>query len=975
MNARPASIVLKLVAAVAMLLSTWHFSVSAYAAGAAVDAQREGDLIANAQRVEAQFGFASKQHFASLIELGGFYEKAGNDRAALTIGHLALKALEQLIGPDNPALEEPLIQLADVHIRLQEYEPAVPLLRRALAFIEAGSRDRTQSIALVAHNLALCLVRLQRDDEEAEVRFRQALRALDLIHKDKPADEDWANVLDSWAHFLFEQRKDYAGASAVALHSLSITRTLPATPRQKLIARLVNVSLSLAKAGRAAEALPYAQESVSLHEQEFGASDHRAARALADLGALYGASGMPGEALPPLERARRVLEANRAPQSELELATVQHNLAAAHLSAAFAAAGSMETNVFVRLGVGFSLDEARKLAKRSAEARMRLLPAGHFDTRSSLVVLGTAEFLGSDAKDAVVSLHRALEGTGAHLSDETLVSLNEIMLCLAYARLGQEELAILWGKEAINTLHGVDAQERGLDTALEPHLQAQSRTASEIVVTLLVRQGRAAEAQQILQMFKERELYESYRGAADDPRHLRAELTGLELKRFSRFYELRKQQAALVAERLDLERKQASGTLSEPEKRRLRDITERDFPMLAQAMQQFLKRLETEMAASSSQAAQNSLSVTREATDLRKAVDHLARVEPQAGAVGLQYLVSKDMLTIILTVPGAPPIARQRPIDRPKFYAAARAVLAQMQSANADPKRYEPALREFYYLLIEPVRGDLQQVRAHTLMLSLDDHLRLLPFAALMGSDHRYLVQDYVLALYNEAAGQSLQSDGAPTWRVAAMGLSESVDGLPALSSVPDEIAGILRAPGLSGDAYLNRQFTRERLLRALNPIGTQPYNVLHVASHFVLKPGLPGDSVLYLGDGSRISLQDIAQEALDFSRFDLVTYSACKTASPGGRDAAGTEMESLSARTQRQGAQAVMATLWQVSDRSTGALMHQYYAMRGSGLDKAMALRASQLEMAEGRLRGQDGQSWASPHHWAAFVVAGNWR
>jgi CHAT domain-containing protein len=326
-------------------------------------------------------------------------------------------------------------------------------------------------------------------------------------------------------------------------------------------------------------------------------------------------------------------------------------------------------------------------------------------------------------------------------------------------------------------------------------------------------------------------------------------------------------------------------------------------------------------------------------------------------------------------LPGAPPIAQQRPIDRAKLYAAIKAVSLQMQSAKADPKLYEPALQELHGILIDPISADLKRAGARTLMLSLDDQLRLLPFAALLNKNHRYLVQDYALALYNEAAAQALQATGSNGWRVAAMGLSEAVDGKKALSAVPDELSGILNVPGIEGDEFLNGQFTYKSMRSVLEQSEPKPYNVLHVASHFVLKPGQPDESFLYLGDGTRYSLAEMGRDALSFSHFDLVTYSACQTAAAGGRDSNGQEMESLSARTQRQGAQAVMATLWNVSDQSTAHFMRQYYIQRKAGLNKAEALRTVQLEMAAGTARSASPKTWMSPHHWGGFVVAGNWR
>jgi CHAT domain-containing protein len=117
---------------------------------------------------------------------------------------------------------------------------------------------------------------------------------------------------------------------------------------------------------------------------------------------------------------------------------------------------------------------------------------------------------------------------------------------------------------------------------------------------------------------------------------------------------------------------------------------------------------------------------------------------------------------------------------------------------------------------------------------------------------------------------------------------------------------------------------------------------------------------------------------------------SACETAVGGGKDANGMEIEGLGALVQKQGAKAVIATLWPVADESTGLLMQQFYRLRESGrLTKAEALRQAQLEFIQGKhqpgaataQRGLDtpnapkpASSYTHPYYWAPFILMGNW-
>src|SRR5206468_7381725 len=81
-----------------------------------------------------------------------------------------------------------------------------------------------------------------------------------------------------------------------------------------------------------------------------------------------------------------------------------------------------------------------------------------------------------------------------------------------------------------------------------------------------------------------------------------------------------------------------------------------------------------------------------------------------------------------------------------------------------------------------------------------------------------------------------------------------------------------------------------------------------------------------------------------------LLTLSACNTAI-GGRGTDGKEVEGLAVLAHRQGAKAVLATLWPVADGSTQEVMQIFYRLRATtpGLSKAEALRQAQLRLLAG--------------------------
>ncbi|WP_073976857.1 CHAT domain-containing protein [Erythrobacter donghaensis] len=64
------------------------------------------------------------------------------------------------------------------------------------------------------------------------------------------------------------------------------------------------------------------------------------------------------------------------------------------------------------------------------------------------------------------------------------------------------------------------------------------------------------------------------------------------------------------------------------------------------------------------------------------------------------------------------------------------------------------------------------------------------------------------------------------------------------------------------------------------------------------------------------------------------------------------------------------LASLWEVSDAGTAALMEAFYRHYRAGAGRARSLQLAQIELA----RGADGQ-WADPGIWSAFTLVGSWR
>ena len=99
----------------------------------------------------------------------------------------------------------------------------------------------------------------------------------------------------------------------------------------------------------------------------------------------------------------------------------------------------------------------------------------------------------------------------------------------------------------------------------------------------------------------------------------------------------------------------------------------------------------------------------------------------------------------------------------------------------------------------------------------------------------------------------------------------------------------------------------------------------------------------------------------------DLVVLSACQTAL--GKEIAGEGLIGMTRGFIYAGVPRVVASLWQIDDRATAALMKRFYEpMLTRGERPAAALRAAQLALWKSA-------GWESPYYWAAFTLQGEWK
>jgi CHAT domain-containing protein len=246
----------------------------------------------------------------------------------------------------------------------------------------------------------------------------------------------------------------------------------------------------------------------------------------------------------------------------------------------------------------------------------------------------------------------------------------------------------------------------------------------------------------------------------------------------------------------------------------------------------------------------------------------------------------------------------------------------------------------------------------------------------------RYMAEKYTLQLLSAIDAGPAERAPHPALQVRGLGVTQSVAGFGALPGVADELCDLVRGPieGLAtrsrecpqpgsgqgvlpGAGLADGAFTEARFDALMS--GPRQFSLLHLGTHFSLRPGNALRSFLVLGDGSRLTLDRIG--ALDFSGIGLVTLSACQTGMGGAITDDGREVEGLSAIVQRRGAREVLSSLWRVEDASTALLMHNFYeSLSSRPRDAAGALQSAQRSLLAAR-RGE----YRNPYYWAGFVLS----
>ena len=565
----------------------------------------------------------------------------------------------------------------------------------------------------------------------------------------------------------------------------------------------------------------------------------------------------------------------------------------------------------------------------------------------------------------------------------------------ALAKKGLVESAIIFYKQAINVSQDMRQDLVGLTRKeQEIYIETLAQSYRELA-GLLIDEGRLAEAIQVLTMLKEAEYFEYLRRCIDsDPRTTKSSFRERDQPFLQRQARQEHRLTLTWREHRELRNKwQQLGMLSSEELDRLHVLEH----ALDLAIQDFFDRVLPALEEEYKQGEPGSPFF--QAEELKASTGFQATLgELVPGTVAIYFLPLADTLRVIVVGndPNLAPISEKLPIGKQRL----NKLILEYYDALRNPAGAPlPAAQELYGRLIAPIAQTLEDMQAETLLVYLDGALRYAPLAALHDGSS-YLAEKYAVARYTPAAKDKLKDTDVVRWRVAGMGVSTSEKPLPA---VEEELDGIVKEGAddprgvLPGSTFLNEQFTRDQLSQVLQTGQSGGYTVLHLASHFHFFPGAGEESFLLLGKGDTLRPAELRPPRYPLTKVDLLTLSACDTGLYDLDRADGREIEGFATRAQYSGAKAVLATLWEVSDRSTGEFMQLMYKLREEeNLTKAEALRRAQETFIQGRT-SQDGSTakrdrgarpvqessdtsmstpgghYSHPYYWAPFILMGN--
>jgi CHAT domain-containing protein/Tfp pilus assembly protein PilF len=946
-------------------------------------------------RSEAVFGPEHLFVATSLNNLAALYLASGDYARAAPLLERSLAIRERALGPQHPEVAQSLNNLAELYRTTGDYARAMPLAEQSLAIREKTLGPEHPDVAQSLNNLAGFHHDLGQYARAAPLYERSlAIREKTL----GPEHPDVAQSLNNLAG-LYRDTGNYARAAPLYERSLATWEKALGPEHPEVATSLSNLGLLYHETGEYGRAAPLYERALAIRENALGPEHPDVAMSLNNLAGLHYSAGEYGRAVPLHERSLAIREKALGPehphvaQSLSNLGVLYHDtgeyaravpLVERSLAIREKALGPEHPDVAMSLnnlgGLYYATGEyvrAAPLLERSLAIREKALGPEHPQVAASLDNLGRLRWAQGDRRRALEALLRATQ------IEEWNIGL---LLASASEEQARAYLATLAGStDALLSLQR--ASPRDVATArggAETVLRRKGRILDAIAGSMAaLRRGLAPEERRLLEQLLSRRARLArlvLRGPGEQPPEAhRAALAALHNQ-------------VDEAERAALRRGGVLRGALAPV--RLGEVQSR-IPAAAALVEVIAYR---EFRPSPPEGESEWGNARYSAYLLRRAGEPVWADLGEASRIGAQVQAFRRALRT----------------ESPGGQVELRARRADVRATG----------RALYDTILAPLAPRLQGVRF--LLVAPDGVLNLIPFAALMDADGRYLVERYSLT-YLTSGRDLLRLDEAGAPRNAPVVIAAPDYGAVS-AATRDLTARFPQAPvsrlsrdlttmrweplhgaRLEGEAIekllgvkaLAGSDARESVLKQLH--GPR---LLHIATHGffladqeeplpqtrgpgaqfsgdvsgssfrrvppataenpLLRSGLALAGANHRGEGAEDGILTALETAgLDLSGTRLVVLSACDTGV--GTVENGEGVYGLRRAVVMAGAEAQLTSLWKVNDQVTRRLMESYYRRLIAGEGRAEALRAVQLEMLE--------DTWTRhPYYWASFVPIGAW-
>jgi CHAT domain-containing protein len=549
----------------------------------------------------------------------------------------------------------------------------------------------------------------------------------------------------------------------------------------------------------------------------------------------------------------------------------------------------------------------------------------------------TYEKLNRD-REAIISYQQALN-IAKEIGDRSgeglaLSNLGEIL-----SKTKQPELSILFYKQSINVREAIRQDISKLDKDIQKSYLNTIEGSYRRLANLLLKQGRIMEALQVLDLLKVQELQDFFKDVKGNEKTAQ----GIEL-------------------------------LNE-EKEFWQSFNKQNIDLTTANTQQILQQLRQTAPA------QN--------LKLDTYKDLQTRLQKLGSNSALLYpLILEDRLELVLFVPNAPPISRTVKVKQTELIKVAEQFREDIQKPNSLAV-LDPA-NKLYNWMIEPIANDLKQANITTIIYAPDGVMRHVPLAALYDGK-QWLVEkyriNYITALSLTNIDPQIQQAprilaGAFTDRSGTVKIGDNNISFSSLPAALPEVENLVsNFPNTT--KLIDKDFNR----KAIASDKLNQYNIIHFATHAHLVAGSPEDSFVLLNNNEYVTLRQVKDWKLP--NVGLAVFSACQTAL-GGKLSSGIEIIGFGYQLQQAQARASIATLWEISDGGTQALMGKFYERMKLTSSSAEALQQAQIDLIRSNGKSTDEKragvriTWQGikpevesqlnhPYYWAPFILIGN--